>query len=75
MQLGQWTGPYGDIDTYNTLVRPELERVNSAQQMGTQIRGLQRSVQTLGRQTQSLRGIVIPQYYMNYGNYYPAFAR
>jgi hypothetical protein len=75
MQLGQVINSYGDIDPYNSIVRPELEQIQAAHQVGTQIRGLQRSVQVLGRQTQSLRGIVIPQYYMNDGNYYPALSR
>jgi hypothetical protein len=75
MQLGRTDSWYGDIDNYNQYVKPGLEQLNANQQVRSQIRGLQNSVRTLGRQTQSLRGIVIPQYYMNYGGYYPGFGR
>jgi hypothetical protein len=71
MELGRISSYSGDIDNYSQYVRPRLEQLNANQQMGSQIRGLQNSMRTLGRQTQSLQGIVIPQYYMNYGSYYP----
>jgi len=75
MELGRADSWFGDIDNYNQYVKPELEQLHTNRQIGTQIRGLQGGVQTLGRQTQSLRGIVIPQYYMNYGSYYPRLGR
>jgi hypothetical protein len=75
MELNRTDYGYNVIDPYNQYVRPQLERMSANQQLGREIRGLQHSVQTLGRQTQSLRGVIIPQYYMNYGNYYPGFGR
>ena len=75
MELGRVSSYSGDIDNYNQYVKPALDQLNVNRQVGTQIHGLQNSVRTMGRQTQSLRGIVIPQYYMNYGSYYPGFGR
>ncbi len=75
MQLGSRISRYGDIDNYNTFVRPALEQREASRQIGRQIQGLQHSVRNLSRETRSLRGVVIPQYYMNHGNYYPGFQR
>ena len=75
MELDRRTDSYGTIDNYNQYVRPRLEQANANRQMGSEIRGLQHSVQNLGRATTSVRGIAIPQYDMNYEAYYPGFQR
>jgi len=75
MQLGRTDGWANSIDNYSVYVKPALDQLSTNRQVGTQIHGLQSNVRTIGRQTQSLRGVVIPQYYMNYGSYYPAFGR
>jgi hypothetical protein len=75
MELGRITSYYDDVDNYNQYVRPRLEQMETGQRLDRQIRGLQNTMQTLSRQTQNLRGVTIPQYYMNYGSYYPAFNR
>jgi hypothetical protein len=75
MDLGRLSSTYGDIDNYNQYVRPRLEQLEANRQLGSEIIGLQNSVRNLGRQTRSVRGVVIPQYYMNYGAYYPGFGQ
>ncbi len=75
MELGRINSSFGDIDNYNQYVKPRLEQRRANRQVGQQIIGLQNSVRTLNRQTQSLRGVIIPQYYMNRGNYYPGFRK
>ena len=75
MELNRPYSSYGNIDPYNQYVKPQLDRIRDSQNRDRQIMGLQHSVRSLGRQTQSLRGVIIPQYYMNYGNYYPGFQR
>jgi hypothetical protein len=75
MDLGRIDFGYNVIDPYNQYVKPQLDRQREAQQMGRELRGLQNSVRNLGRQTQSLRGVVIPQYYMNHSQYYPGFGK
>ena len=75
MELGRINSTYGDIDNYNQYVKPRLEQRRANQQVGNQIIGLQDRVRTLNRQTQSLRGVIIPQYYMNHANYYPGFQK
>lgn len=75
MELNRIDYGYNVIDPYNQYVKPRLEQERERQQVGRQIQGLQHSVRNLGRQTQSLQGFVIPQYYMNHGSYYPGFNR
>lgn len=75
MELDRRNDSNGTIDNYNQYVLPRLEQANANRQMGSEIRGLQHSVQNLGRATTSVRGIAIPQYYMNYETYYPGFQR
>ena len=75
MQLTRIDYGYNVIDPYNQYVKPQLDRIQESRARGRQIMGLQHSVRSLGRQTQSLRGVIIPQYYMNYGSYYPGFGR
>ena len=65
-------------DNYNTLVRPRLKQQNMNRQIGTAVRGLQgatrqhgAAIQNIGRQT----GLASPQYYMNYGGYYPSMGK
>jgi hypothetical protein len=70
MQLGQVTSYYDDVDSYNQLVRPRLEQIQADQQIDRQVIGLQNSVQTLNRQTQTPRGVAIPQYFMNHSQYF-----
>jgi hypothetical protein len=73
MQLDRVDSLYDVVDPYSNYVQPQLEQIKENQLRARQIGGLQRSVQTLGRQTQSLRGVIIPQYYMNRSQYYPGF--
>jgi hypothetical protein len=75
MELTRRSSQYNDIDNYNQYVRPRLEQLQESRQMAGQLQGLQTTVRNLNRQTRSVGGIVIPQYYMNYGGYYPGFAR
>jgi len=75
MELDRLSSAYSVIDPYSQYVKPRLDRIQESRDRDRQIMGLQHSVRTLGRQTQSLRGVIIPQYYMNYGNYYPGFGR
>jgi hypothetical protein len=69
----------GTVDNYTTLVRPESEQRFLNQRFGNDIRGLQNSTRTQGinlqnlnQQNRTLQGVGTPQYYMNYGNYYPS---
>lgn len=69
-------------DNYNTLVRPLLNQQMMNRQVGSQIRGLQNTtrsqgaaIQNLGRENRFLKGISTPQYYMNFGDYYPSVGR
>jgi hypothetical protein len=68
----------GNVDNYTSLVRPELEQRKTNQQVRGDISGLQRNsrtqgmnLQQLNQQNRSLQGVGTPQFYMNYGNYYP----
>lgn len=69
----------GEIaDNYTSLVRPQIEQRFLNQQFGNEIRGLEGSsrtqrvdLQQLYRANQTLQGVGTPQYYMNYGTYYP----
>ncbi len=67
-----------DIDNYNTLVRPEFDQRKQNRQVRGDISGLQRnsrlqgmSLQQMNQQNRTLQGVGTPQFYMNYGNYYP----
>ncbi|MEN6405087.1 MAG: hypothetical protein ABFC77_01320 [Thermoguttaceae bacterium] len=69
----------GTVDNYTTLVRPESDQRFLNQRFGNDIRGLQNSTRTQGinlqnlnQQNRTLQGVGTPQYYMNYGNYYPS---
>jgi hypothetical protein len=75
MELGRISSYAGDIDNYSQFVKPQLERQRASQQVGSQIRQLQTNVRALNTETQSLRGVRIPQYFMDYGGYYPALSR
>jgi hypothetical protein len=63
------------IDNYNQFVKPKLQQQRANQLLKRQIRGLQGTVRNLHRQTQSLQGVTIPQYYMNHHQYYPGFGK
>lgn len=65
-------------DNYNSLVRPQLQQMNTNRQVGRAVRGLQgttrnqgAAIQNIGRKT----GIATPQRYMDYGGYYPGMGR
>ncbi len=70
----------GTIDNYSTYVRPALNQQSTNQQFNMDLYGLQRNqkiqsaiLQQLGRDYNSCapQSIGTPQFYMNYGNYYP----
>jgi len=68
----------GTVDNYTSLVRPELDQRKTNQQVRGDISGLQRntrmqgmSLQQINQQNRTLQGVGTPQFYMNYGNYYP----
>jgi hypothetical protein len=69
----------GTIDNYTTFVRPMLDQRGMNQQFNLDIYGLQRSArlqQSAMRQmernnTRTLQGVGTPEFYMNFGNYYP----
>ncbi|MEN6557819.1 MAG: hypothetical protein ABFC54_06535 [Thermoguttaceae bacterium] len=72
----------GTVDNYSTLVRPESDQRFLNQRFGSDIRGLQNSTRTQGinlqnlnQQNRTLQGVGTPQYYMNYGNYYPGYGQ
>jgi hypothetical protein len=69
----------GTIDNYNTLVRPQLQQQALNEQTANDIYGLDRQNRiqqalmqgSLYNGPRSLQGVGTPQYYMNYGRYYP----
>ena len=70
------------IDNYTQYVKPRLDAERSYQKTKRAIRGLQSTtrrqgsaIRNLGRQSQALQGNSVPQYYQNYGNYYPGLGR
>ncbi len=74
--------PSSTVDRYNGIVRPLLNQRSTNRQVGGQIYGLQgttrrqgAAIQGLGRTTRGLQGAGSPQYYMNYGGYYPGLGR
>jgi hypothetical protein len=71
----------GGVDNYNTLVRPEFEQRATNQRFSSQIGGVQgtlnrqgSSLRQLNQETQMMQGIVNPNYFINYGSYYPGAA-
>jgi hypothetical protein len=68
----------GTIDNYTTLVRPQLEQRFLNQQIRREVYGLERNSRAQGAALQQIegerapQGIATPQFYLNYGNYYPA---
>jgi hypothetical protein len=68
----------GTIDNYTTIVRPELEQRYFNQQIRRDVRGLERDSRAQGAALQQMgvprspQGIATPQYYLNYGNYFPS---
>jgi hypothetical protein len=71
----------GTIDNYSTYVRPALDQRSLNQQFNMDVYGLQRNaqiqsaaLQQLGRNnSRAPQTIGTPQFYQNYGNYYPGF--
>jgi hypothetical protein len=71
----------GTVDNYTTLVRPALEQQMANQRFNMDIYGLERnariqqhSLQQIERQNYRMpQSIGTPQFYMNYGNYYPGY--
>lgn len=68
------------INNYYNYVKPALNQEQDNLRLSTGLRGLEKlnreigtNVQDLDRETQSLRGSTTPQYYQNYGGYYPGF--
>jgi len=68
----------GTIDNYSTFVRPQLEQRNVNQQVGRDLRGLERNnrvqstaLQQMERESRNLQGVTTPQF-MNYGNFFPS---
>jgi hypothetical protein len=68
----------GTIDNYSTFVRPQLEQRNVNQQVGRDLRGLERNtrvqstaLQQMERESRGLQGVTTPQF-MNYGNFFPS---
>jgi len=68
----------GTIDNYNTFVRPEIEQRRLNQQVGRDLRGLERNtrvqstaLQQMERESRNLQGVTTPQF-MNYGNFFPS---
>jgi len=71
----------GTIDNYSTYVRPALDQRSMNQQFNMDIYGLERNqkiqnaaLQQMSRgNTRAPQSIGTPQFYMNYGNYYPNY--
>ena len=70
------------VNNYQSLVRPDLEQRYLNKQFGQDIRGLERdtrmqgtNLQQLNQQSRTLQGVGTPQFYMNYGNYYPGYGQ
>ena len=69
----------GTIDNYSTFVRPALDQRSMNQQFNMDIYGLERNARLQNRALQQMdrggprapQSIGTPQFYMNYGNYYP----
>ena len=69
----------GTIDNYSTYVRPALDQRSTNQQFNVDVYGLQRNqriqnavLQQMGRNySRAPQSVGTPQFYMNYGNYYP----
>jgi hypothetical protein len=71
----------GTIDNYTTFVRPAINQQSLNQQFNMDVYGLQRNAQIQNAALQQMnrgvsrapQGVGTPQFYMNYGNYYPGF--
>lgn len=70
----------GTIDNYTTFVRPQLDQRGMNQQFNVDIYGLQRNArlqqsalrQMEGNNARTLQSVGTPEFYMNFGNYYPS---
>ena len=60
------------VNNYQTLVRPQLDQRFLNQQLGQDVRVLERNAQIqrmqINQQPRTLQGVGTPQYYMNYGD-------
>lgn len=73
----------GGLDPYNTFVRPQLEQRRANQIIGGEIRGLQSNqrlqstvMQRLGKSNERVQtGTMAPEFFQNYGTFYPGFSR
>ena len=73
----------GGADNYYSFVRPRLDQRRANQVLGGEIRGLQsnqrlqsHAVQKLGKATDRAQtGTMAPEYYQNFGSFYPGFNR
>jgi len=67
----------GTVDNYTTLVRPQLDQQHMNRQVRGELRGLeqnsamQNATMQQFEQSRALQGVATPQFYMNYGSYYP----
>ena len=69
----------GTVDNYTSLVRPQIDQNALNPQFRRDIHRLDRNTsqlqgtvqQQLDLQNRTLQGVATPQFYMNYGNYYP----
>ena len=68
----------GTLDNYTSFVRPELDQRRLNQQVGRDLRGLERNtrvqstaLQQMERESRNLQGVTTPQF-MNYGNFFPS---
>lgn len=68
----------GTVDNYYTLVKPLVDQKAATRQLGGSLQSLQdrsrlqgAALRALGTETRQLQGITTPQFYMNYGEYYP----
>lgn len=73
----------GGTDNYYSFVRPQLDQRRANQVIGGEIRGLQsnqqlqsHAVQRLGKTNPAAQtGTMAPEYFQNYGAFYPRFSR
>jgi hypothetical protein len=83
MNLFRTGNALGTIDNYTTLVRPELDQRYLNRQLGQDVQGMQQRARMQQLQMQQLnqqqnrapQGIGTPQFYMNYGNFYPGYGQ
>lgn len=73
----------GGLDPFNTFVRPQLEQRRAKEIIGGEIRGLQSNqrlqatmMQRLGKTNDRVQtGTMAPEFFQNYGSFFPSFSR